>query len=160
MKITCRLSVLVFALVAAFTPVVGQPGAAHPDFSGTWKLNVKKSDLPPKFSRADETMVITCSGLTIEMKSPSVIDGHEVVQIFIADGQSRTVKETPRIEIETKAFWEKSSLVVVKATHQPLESKKATAVITSRWALSKDGRTLKSELSTTGHSQNYVYDKQ
>ena len=160
MKITCRLSVVVFTLVAAIMPVVGQQGAAHPDFSGTWKLNVKKSDLSAKSPRAGETLVITCSGLTIEMKHASVIDGHEVVQSFIADGQPRTVKVAPRIDIETKAFWEKSSLVVVKATHQTLEPNKLPGVITVRWVLSKDGGTLKSELSTYGYSHNDVYDKQ
>jgi hypothetical protein len=158
MKVTSRLSVLVFILVAAFMPVVGQQNAAHPDFSGTWKLNVKKSDLSAKPPLFGETMVISCSGLTIEMKHASVIDGHEIVQTFIADGQPRTVKETPRIEIETKAFWEKSSLVAVKATR--LEPNKSSAVITSRWVLSKDGGTLKSELSTSGYSHNYIYDKQ
>jgi hypothetical protein len=160
MKGTWRLSVLVFSIVAAIMPVVGQQGAAHPDFSGTWKLNAKKSDLAAKSPFADETMVITCSGLTIEMKHASSIDGHEIVEILIADGQPRTVQETPRIEIETKAFWEKSTLVVVKATHQSILPNKSSAVITSRWVLSKDGGTLRSELSTTGYSHNYVYDKQ
>jgi hypothetical protein len=160
MKIGFRLSVVVLTLVAATMPVVGQQGAAHPDFSGTWKLNEKKSDLSGKSPLAGETIVITCNGLTIEMKHASVIDGHEVVQSFIADGQPRTVKETPRIEIETKAFWEKSSLVVVKTTHQSILPNKSSAVITSRWVLSKDGRMLKSELSMIGFSHNYVYDKQ
>lgn len=161
MRTTYRLSVLVvFILVAAILPVVGQQDAAHPDFSGTWKLNLKKSGLSAKLPLAGETMVVTCSGLTIEMRHASVVDGHEIVQIFIADGQPHAVKETPRIEIETKAFWEKSSLVVVTVTHQPFEPNKHPFVMTNRWELSKDGTTLKSYANIAGFSSNYVYDKQ
>lgn len=157
---------LVFSLVAAIVPVVGQQDAAHPDFSGTWKLNLKKNGLSAKSLLAGETMVITCSGLTVEMRHVSVVDGHEVVQIFIADGQPRTVKETQRLKIETRAFWEKSSLVVVNATHLPFEPNLYPGVITSRWMLSKDGGTLKSEVSMSGagsrygNSHSFVYDKQ
>ena len=89
MKMTCRLSALVCTLVAVIVPVVGQQRAAHPDFSGTWKLNLKKSGLSANSPLAGETTVITCSGLTIEMRHASVIDGREVVQIFVADGQPR-----------------------------------------------------------------------
>jgi hypothetical protein len=160
MKITCRLSVLVFTLIAAIAPAVGQQVAAHPDFSGTWKRNLKRSGLPAKSPPAAETMVITCNGLTIEMRHPSVIDGHEIVQTYVADGQPRTVKETPQIEIETKVSWEKSSLVVVKTTHQSVVASTRPAVITSRWMLSKDGGTLKSDVSTDGYSHSYFYDKQ
>jgi hypothetical protein len=45
MKTTRRLSVLIVTLVAVIGPVVGQQDAAHPDFSGTWKLNLKKNDV-------------------------------------------------------------------------------------------------------------------
>src|ERR1700693_3302805 len=145
MKTTRGLPVLIVTFVVVVVPVVGQQNAAHPDFSGTWKLNLKKSDLSAKSPLAGETMVITSNGLTIEMRHASVIDGHEIVQTYIADGQPRTAKETPQVEIETKAFWEKASLVVVKATHQPWEPGKQPGVITSRWELSKDGSTLKSE---------------
>jgi hypothetical protein len=61
MKTTRRLSVLIVTLVAVIAPVVGQQDAAHPDFSGTRKLNLKKSGLSAKSPLAGETIVITCN---------------------------------------------------------------------------------------------------
>jgi hypothetical protein len=163
MKSIMRLPVLIFTLIAAIVPALGQQDAAHPDFSGTWKLNPKRSGLSAKSPLAAETMVITCNGLSIEMRHASVIDGHEIVQTYIADGQPRTAKETPQVEIESKAFWEKSSLVVVQTTHQsivPSTPGTRPVVMTSRWTLSKDGSTLRSEISTNfGYPHSYVYDK-
>ncbi len=160
MGIACRLSVLAFTLVAAIVPAVGQKDAARPDLSGAWKLNLKKSGLSRKSTRTAETMVITNNGLTIEMRHTSAIDGHEIVQTFIADGQPRTVKEAPQIENETKTSWEKSSLVVVKTTHVSIVGHAGVGVLTSRWTLSKDGGTLKCEISIVGYSHAYVYDRQ
>ena len=159
MKTVCCLPAFVFAVVVAIVPTVGQQDATRPDFSGTWKLNIKKSDFPNKSLLANETMVITCSGSIVEMRH--AIDGHEIVQTYTADGQPRTAKEAA--QIETKAFWEKSTLIIEKQTLNVPNSR--STVMTSRWTISKDGRTLKSDVSTSPLlsfrlSFRYVYDKQ
>lgn len=160
MGIRLRLSVFALIVIILAGPVIGQRDAPHPDFSGTWKLNLKKSGLPGNSLLGAEMLVVTCNGPNVEMRHASVIDGHEIVQNFITDGQARTITQSPQIEIETRAYWQKSSLVVVQTTHHSIAAATQPAVLTSRWTLSKDGNTLKFELSTLGFSQVYVYNKQ
>lgn len=160
MWIRSLLLVLPFTLIAAVMPVTARTGTTHPDLSGSWKLNLKRSRLPAKSRLGAETLVVTCNGLSIEMRHASPVDGHEVVQTFVADGKTRTIKQSPQIEIEARAYWQKSSLVVIQTTHQSIAIAAQPAVLTNRWTLSKDGNTLKSELSTLGFLHVYVYDKQ
>jgi hypothetical protein len=166
MRIICRLCVLVFSLVAAIAPVVGQQDASHPDFSGTWKLNLKKSERsikPPLAAEplAGETMVVTCTGLTVEIRHIPDKKGRETVLSYIVDGQPRTDQQAPQLEWITKAFWEKSSLVIVKTLRRSMyPASDPIDVVTMRWVLSTDGGTLQADVRAKLYSGSYVYDKQ
>jgi len=153
---------LPFILCAAAVPTFGQKGATHPDFSGAWKLNLKKSGLSDKKRPSfPETVTITSNGLAIEIREASIVDGHELVKAFVADGQTHIIKDPKRGEIETTASWDRSTLVVVSGKHEPWQPGKIPPLLTDRWSLSKDGRTLIFERSVPGYTgPTVVYDKQ
>jgi len=140
---TPRLLLVVFVLIllGAGAFAGGRKDAAHPDLSGTWKLNAAKSKIPKGESAGPEIISIKCTDSMILMNiGPNIRDiarkaaGQPVAlkdgerdagtnttdqwQEFVADGKSHVVEATSGRVVETGgtrlihlAYWEKSSLI-------------------------------------------------
>src|ERR1700682_1846635 len=132
-----------------------------PDFSGTWKLNVAKSEfgaLPGPESRTD----------VITHKEPSITnnvtaDGPQGKQqytiSYTTDGKEVVNKIAPR-EVKSTVKWVGSSLVVnSKFVYNDMD---VTGELT--WVLSADGRTLTISVhyatSMGDTDQKFVFEKQ
>jgi hypothetical protein len=141
---------LSIALGAALVSTAFAQTAAHPDLSGTWKLNSAKSKLDKHETITSETLVITCADSYVEFRY--TIDGKDYPHRYITDGKERSIAEggrqvSPYIITMVKAQWQKSVLVI-EVMHRTL-----------RWTLSSDGRTLTLDPDSNG-KLSYVYDKQ
>jgi hypothetical protein len=127
-------SLLVFFAAFALT------AADKPDFTGTWKLNLAKSDFGQapaptsmvrevKHAEPNFALKTTQSGqaatFTTEVK-------------FTTDGKEAT-NTTPRGEIKGSMKWDGATLVNEYKTKNPQFGELA---IEDRWALSADGKTL------------------
>jgi len=125
------------ALLAVW-PASAQP--AQPDFSGTWSLNVTRSDYGPFPPPARRTDVIDHRGTSLEVTRRETG----------GSGEERTGKwtcTTERVECtntlggnqsKTTVHWEDATLVV--ATKTMFQGQEA--FIEDRWTLSPDRRTL------------------
>lgn len=112
---------------------------AKANYSGTWKLNVEKSDfgpLPPSNSRTD----------IIEHSDPSLKDNvsddgaqgkQEYVLAMTTDGKEAT-NNAGGLEIKNTASWEGRNLVV----GTKLNIQGTDVAVKSTWLLSPDGKTL------------------
>jgi hypothetical protein len=134
---------------------------SQPNFSGTWKVNVAKSDygmLPPPESRTD---VIEHSGDTVKDKISAVNQQgkQDYTLTFKTDG-SETVNKVADREMKVTAKWDGAALVVTTK----LSLQGADIEIKSNWTLSADGATivqaahLSSPMGET--DQKVVYEKQ
>src|ERR1700743_1296237 len=130
-KTPSAMVMLCMLTVPAAVPTFAQKDKKHPDFSGTWKLNLKESGFSTKKNPPiAETLTITSDGLTIEMRQASVFDGHEIVSTFIADGQPHVFKDQRVGEVETAAMWERSTLVTVSGKHESWQPGKISNRVT------------------------------
>ena len=113
--------------------------AAKPNFSGTWNLNVAKSDfglLPGPTTRTD----------TIDHSDPSLKDsakaqapqGSQEVSVSITTDGKEAVNKQGNQDVTTTATWDGDSLVI----NSKLQFQGADATMRSVWTLSPDGNTL------------------
>jgi hypothetical protein len=124
----------VFALAASLA------AQSKPNFSGTWTLNVTKSDfgpLPPSSSRVD---VIDHSDPSLKIHT--VDDGAQgkldYTLSMATDGKEVTNNAGGGTEVKNTAAWEGAGLVVgTKLNFQGTD-----VTIRSVWTLSADGKTL------------------
>ena len=153
-----KLLSITFLLALPLVTVVAQQ---KPDFSGTWKLNLAKSEfgvLPPPESR---TEVIT-------HKDPTLADavtqeGAEGKQQYTAnyttDGKEVVNMIGPR-EVRATIKWVGNSLAMTAK----FQYEGADVVGDNTWTLSADGKTLTMSIhysSSIGEAdQKFVYDKQ
>jgi hypothetical protein len=134
---------------------------SQPNFSGTWKVNVAKSEygmLPPPDSRMD---VIEQSGDTVKDKVSAVNQQgkQDYTLTFKTDG-TETVNKVGDREMKVTAKWDGPVLAV--ATKLNLQGQDID--ILSKWTLSADGSTLTQNVhlaSPMGETdQKVVYEKQ
>jgi hypothetical protein len=122
--------------------------------SGTWELNVAKSKLEEHSFIISLTLVITCSGRTIQIDN--TINGRKYHPwIYTTDGKEHFFAELPGGDEVAKTKWDGSVLVtrlIGRKTKPPFD-------YTDRWSVSTDGRTLTQE-SKGRAEQTFVYDKQ
>ncbi len=134
---------------------------AKPDFSGTWKLNVDKSDfgpLPPPTSRVDVIQHAEPS-LTDSVTADTPQGKQNFTSTYTTDGKEVTNKNGPR-EIKSTMTWEAFNLVV----NSKLSFNDNEVTIKSVWSLSADGKTL----TQTAHiaspmgeaDQKWIFEKQ
>jgi len=102
------LVALTLAILAAPLPA---QDAATPDFSGTWILNLAKSKLGEQPTIGSETIVITCSGTTIQFDT-TIDEKKQQPWIYTTDGKEHLFEEVPGGDEVAKATWEKSVLVI------------------------------------------------
>jgi len=134
----------------------------NPDFSGTWKVNVSKSDfgpLPPPTSRIDKISQ-TASGIKEDVDE----DGAQGKQVYTlnypTDGTEVTNTPAPGMDIKSKANFDAATLVI----SSKLNFQGSDVDIKSVWSLSPDGKTLTvaSHLNITGMGEldtKYIFDK-
>ena len=122
-------------------PVVGAPSSpgVKPNFSGTWKLDVTKSDfgvLPPDNSRTyvidhnDPVLKIAVSADTAQGKQDFTLN-------FTTDGKEAT-NNAGGLELKSILTWESSTLV----DNTKLKYQDQDVTVKEIWLLSDDGKTL------------------
>jgi hypothetical protein len=120
-------------LAAAFCFVLS--AQEHPDFTGTWKLNIDESDFagltPPK-SRTD---VIEQSGNTLRQNVKEMDAGHlrtsELHYELDGSTTQNTIEGNP---VQSTAKWDVSDLVIHSVTHGADDD----VAIDDRWVMSLD----------------------
>ena len=153
-RLLCITFLIALPLVSAFAQ-------QKPDFSGTWKLNVAKSEfgmLPGPTSRTD----------VITHKDPSVLDSvtaesaqgkQEYTISYTTDGKEVVNKVGAR-EIKSTLKWAGSNLVI----SSKFLYNEAEVTSEANWALSPDGKTLTVNVhfvSPMGEAdQKFVFEKQ
>jgi hypothetical protein len=140
-----------------------------PDFSGTWMLDVNKSDFGPVPGPNSQTDVIDQKGNTIVIKVAAVTDeGKQEFTIqYVADGKEVTVSPdapgahpAPNVTMQSvSAAWDGPVLAV----NQKLLYGDEPVTGVSRFSLSADGKvlTVDSDYETQegGATRSFVYEK-
>jgi hypothetical protein len=131
-----KLLSITFLLALPLVTVVAQQ---KPDFSGTWKLNVSKSDygvLPGPTSRTD---VITHKEPSISNHVTSESDQGKLdyTLTYSTDGKETTNTVGERVAKST-AKWEGNNLII----NSKLKVGDADIDVVATWVLSADGKTL------------------
>lgn len=142
--------------------------AAKSDYSGTWKMNVAKSDfgqIPPPVS---ETQVITQTADSIKIVRTSARDEGEMTYTLALklDGTEIPIpagtfpEEAPFKIVSSKADWDGANLIITQKTSYQGNP----GTLKSRHSLSPDGKVLteSSEIASDMGSFTItsVYDKQ
>jgi hypothetical protein len=132
-----------------------------PDLSGTWKLNVPKSDfgvLPGPTSRTD----------VITYKEPSITDhvttegdqGKQDYTVSYSTDGKETANTFGQLAAKSTAKWEGNNLVI----NSKVKFNDTDVDVVSTWVLSADGKTLTVSAhisSTMGETdQKLTYEKQ
>jgi hypothetical protein len=130
--------------VLLFSPIllvlaIPAAGFAKPNFTGTWKINIDKSDFGQ--IPAPEKMERTISHEDPSLKFKTVQSGPQgevtTEMAYTTDGKPSTNK-TPRGEVTGTARWEGDTLAIdTQREFQGMEIKLA-----ERWNLSEDGKVL------------------
>lgn len=138
-------------------------GGAHPNFSGTWKLDVAKSNFGQGQPPASEVDTITESGnsmkVAIDQKGGMMGDTN-YTEAFTTDGQPSSWKGMGDSEVKGTAQWDGDKLVMnAKTSFQGSD-----VTIKDTYSLSADGKTLTRVTHVATGMGNFdttsVYDKQ
>ncbi len=126
---------LLLALILA--PNAGAQGT--PDFSGTWVLQIDKSDFGPMPAPQSRTDVIEHKGatLTIRRSAVSPLGLIEATLTYGIDGKPYTNTAGPTTTT-SRLKWE-GQVLVMEGT---LSTAQGDAAFVDRWSLSADGKTL------------------
>ena len=137
-------------------------GASRPDFTGTWKLNLSKSDLGPMPPPSAMTLAIIQKDP--ELKVTTKISGGPQGDLdydakYTTDGKESINRLAGR-DARSKANWEGDTLTIdTKADFGGVD-----VDILSRWNLSEGGKVLKQTAHVTTAQGNfdpsYVFEKQ
>ena len=112
---------------------------AHPNYSGTWKLNVEKSDfgpLPPDTSRTD-IIEHSDTGVKQTVSEDGAQGKQDYVLNFTTDGKEAT-NSAGGIEVKNAASWTGANLVV----DTKLNIQGTDVAVKATWVLSPDGKAL------------------
>lgn len=152
-RICFALSVAALFNAAAF--------AQKPNFSGTWRMNVAKSDFGPLPAPESRTDVIEHSdpNLKDSVSAQGAQGKQEFTANYTTDGKEVTNKIGPR-EVKSTASWEGNNLVVNSRT----SFNDNDITIKSTWSLSEDGKILTQNAHFTSPmgeaDQKVVFEKQ
>lgn len=131
---------------APIAPAVTAATVAHPDLTGTWKLDLAKSDFDQVPPPEDETITFARSSTGFTIATVSDNDrGKEVYTLpFAADGSETptpkgTFADTATLQyLSTKGEWQGASLVLT----QKIIYQGGAGSLKSTFTLSADGKTL------------------
>lgn len=158
-------------VLAAVVVMAGASFAqAKPDFSGTWKLNVMKSDFGPVPGPSAQTDVIQQSGQTLKINVSAEGDQGKMqyTEALTTDGKevaiapdSPVAHPAPEVTLQTvSATWDGATLNV----SQKLTYGGDPVTGVSHYTLSADGKvlTVASDYQSPegGASRTFVFDKQ
>lgn len=120
-------------------PAVAALAQQKPDFSGTWKLNVAKSDFGVLGGPDSRTDVITHKepSLTDDVTAEGAQGKQQYTVKYTTDGKEATNQVGPR-EIKSTLKWDGSNLVI----SSKFLFNDAEVLGEATWALSADGKTL------------------
>jgi len=143
------------------TPSVSAAAGARPDYSGTWKLNVSKSDFGPLPAPDTRTDIIDHKDPAL--KASTSQDGpqgkQEYTLAITTDGKEAT-NNAGGTELKSTGGWEGNNLVV----NTKLKFQDNDVAIKSVWLLSDDGKTLTQNAHITSPlgelDQKMVFEKQ
>ena len=146
-----KISITLAAAVFAFAPLAAQ---TKPNFSGTWKVNVHKSDFGPFPTPAEGWAV------KMDHHEPKIwtmlSDDPAKKHVIYTDGRESRVESDELGQMTITATWDKATLVIT--------SKYAETKQTDRWVLSADGKTWTSsrhlETPVGQGDLKHVYEKQ
>lgn len=150
------------ATAQATTPA---PAAtAKPDFNGTWKVNLSKSQFSPAPVPSSETTILTLAGddLTIAFDSADENGKQHFIHALKIGGPEVTFTPTgtsPLAILSSKAEWKDNSIIVTdKISYQG-----GGGWLVSVYTLSPDGKTLTKAFTATIEQGTFdmtaVYDK-
>jgi len=135
---------------------------AHPNYSGTWKLNVEKSDfgpLPPDTSRTD---IIEHTGAAVKqtVSEDGAQGKQDYVLNFTTDGKEAS-NSAGGIEVKNAANWTGANLVV----DTKLNIQGTDVAAKSTWVLSPDGKALTQNSHINAGAlgefdQKFIFEKQ
>ena len=148
----------VFAVVLFAASLVAQ---SKPNFSGTWKLNVSKSDFGPLPAPTGRVDVIEHNdpALKVATTAENAQGKQSFTSNYTTDGKEAVNKRGPQ-EAKSKITWDGSKLVMdTKATFGDQD-----VSIKSVWSLSEDGKTLTQNVHLAAQmgeaDQTQVFEKQ
>jgi len=130
-----------FKLLAAFllTFLAVAPGAAPPNLSGSWKMNISKSDFGPM--PAFTSMVTKIQHAEPNLKMSTTFSGEQGERTFdrtlTTDGAESTSEFGPMV-FKSKCRWEGGTLLVDSVG----SSDSGEFTVKEKWTLSEDGKTL------------------
>ncbi len=138
-------------------------GGAHPDLSGTWNLDIAKSNFGQGQPPASEVETITESGDSVKIvdaqKGGMMGDTNTTVSLT-TDGQPSSWAGMGNTKVTGTAHWDGDKLVVDGKT----DFQGSPVTITQTYSLSPDGKTLTEVLHAQTGMGNFdstsVYDKQ
>lgn len=151
----------------AVAPATPPAATAKPDFTGTWQLNLEKSDYDQVPPPQDEVLVFAKTGSTFTVATTSDNErGKEVYTLpFATDGTETptptgTFANTATLQyLSTKGEWQGSSLVL----SQKIMYQDSPGTLKSVLTLSPDGKTLTCAMHISVNQGEFdttaVYDK-
>jgi hypothetical protein len=138
-------------------------GGAHPDLSGTWNLDVAKSNFGQGQPPASEVETITESGDSVKIvdaQKGGMMGDTNTTEAFTTDGQPSTWSGMGDSKVTGTANWDGDKLVVDAKT----DFQGSPVTIKETYSLSPDGKTLTHVLHAGTSMGNFdsttVYDKQ
>jgi len=157
---------LLFLALAAMIPAAGATAQDHPDFSGTWKINLIKSDAPP--SRGGQQMDM--SGLTLTITQTAEVltivqagMGPERTTTYYLDGREST-NAAMRGEMKSTSKWDGDQLVTDGSATMQTPNGERTVTSKEVRSLSKDGKTMTVTTTTESpmgtRTRKTVFDRQ
>jgi hypothetical protein len=132
--------------LAATFAAVSLFGQSKPDLSGTWKLNLQKSDfgpLPPPESRID-VIVQTASRIEDKVTQKAANGPRDMTMVYSTDGSETTNKFLGQ-DVKSTGKWEGDGFTIQsKLTYQEQE-----VTIDAKWTAGADGKSLTEQVHFT-----------
>ena len=137
-----RLFIAVF--VCLLLASAASLAADRPNFSGSWKLDVEKSDFGPMPKPERVDYVLAHKDPELNVKSTAMTQGGEMSnEVKILTDGTEFTNELHGQQIKGTAKWEGGALVVTqKANMQGTE-----IVVVTRWTLAEDGKSITQDVS-------------
>lgn len=159
--------ILLFLALAAIIPAAGAAAQGPPDFSGTWKINLIKSDAAPagrggqQMDMSGLTMVITQTAEMLTIVQTGM--GPERTTTYYLDGREST-NAAMRGEMKSTSTWDGAQLVTNGSATMQTPNGERTITVKEVRTLGKDGKTMTVTTTTDtpmgARTQKRVFDKQ
>jgi hypothetical protein len=159
---------LQFLALAAIIPVAGATAQGHPDFSGTWKVNLIKSDAAPagrggqQMDMSNLMVAITQTAELITIVQTGM--GPERTSSYYLDGRESTNPGMRGAEVKSMTTWDEGALVTEGSSTFQGPNGEVTVKTKEVRTLSGDGKTM--TVTTTSDSpmgtrtRKTVFDRQ